>query len=165
MNEAGKWLPPLLDVDGDEEVVLQTLYEVFKRDFILGKPLLEGCKIAWATRLSQGRPYDEGFIHIVTTDSGSPHMRRMIDPPRAARVCWCAPMILNIACPTMLVWDYKEGTGRVRKYLWRRDMRYLVVLEKQTRKWGQVYYLVTAYHVNGSSTEKKLQQKYSNRVS
>ena len=74
-------------------------------------------------------------------------------------------MILNIACPTMLVWDYKEGTGRVRKYLWRRDMRYLVVLEKQTRKWGQVYYLVTAYHVNGSSTEKKLQQKYSNRVS
>ena len=164
MSPPGGWLSPLMDVNGTEDEVLPPLYEVFTRDFVVGKPQLYGCQVSWNTRPSPGRNlYHEGFVHIVTKD-GPPLMRREFEPMRAARVGWCAGLILNCDCPTVTAWDYKEGTGTVRRYLWRKDVQYVAILEKQLRKWGEVYYLVTAFHSQGASTEAKLQRKYEERV-
>jgi hypothetical protein len=154
---------PLMNVDGEEDVILPLLYQVFVADFKIGKPAIYGYSVCWNTWPSPGRPYEEGFIHIVTED-GPPRMRRTFEPKRAARIRWCAPAILNCDCPTITAWQYKEGSGRIRTYLWRQDVEYLVILEKQTKSWGTVYFLVTAYHADGRSTQAKLQKKYQNRI-
>src|SRR5260370_37875427 len=151
----------MVDVDGEEEVVLPRLYEIFIADFKIGRPRLYDLQVHWDIRPSIGRPYEEGFIHIIT-ETGPPHMRRAFDPPRAARIRWCAAMIMNCSCPTVAAWNYQEASGRVRTYLWRKDVQYVVILERKERK-RCVYFLVTAFNTDGTSTQRGLDKKYQNR--
>lgn len=164
MTSPGRdWLPPLLDIPDDPNDAFAVLHAIFTRDFVEGRPSFRGCPVVWDDGRDPGDAYERGFIHIVSKD-GVP-----LDRPRASKLCWCCAMILNAACPTITLWDYREASRKIRTYLWLEDCDYVVVLERKARWNGQsrtptgVYQLITAYHVEGDSTRRSLRQKYSKR--
>lgn len=155
------WLPNSIDVDGVWERVLETLYSIFELDFIQSSPKFEARQIIWDERKIDGR-YEEGFWHLITKKDQSTG-ERYPDFPRAARLPWCAPTINNFHDPVVRVWDYLEGSNRIRTYLWLQNWDYVVILEKREQRRGPVAFLVTAYYVEGDSTRKKLLKKWNYR--
>ena len=159
------WLPELIDTDGSWGDVLGRLYEVFKADFIQGDPRYEGLPVCYDQRKLDGDPHEEGFWHLVTkTDRDTGH--RLIDTPRAKRLRWCRATIDKNAPPDVLVFDFEEGSGKIRRYLWVHEFGYLVVLEKR-RQGGKdkAYSLVTAFYLDGPSSKRRIQKKYDKRES
>jgi hypothetical protein len=159
------WLPHKVSVNGQWDRVLEMLYGIFVQDFIHSSPLFEGRMILWDDRILDGQ-YEEGFWHLITRDeyaNGKATGNRLFDPPRAERLPWCAPTINNSIDPAVRVWNYREGSGRLRTYLWLDQFDYVIVLEIWSQRRGEVAFLFTAHHVDGASTRKKLQNKYMNR--
>jgi len=155
------WLPHKVSVDGQWERILAMLYSIFVRDFIDSSPLFEGRTILFDDRIVDGQ-YEEGFWHLITKNDYNTG-DRLLDPPRAERLPWCAPTIKNSNDPAIKVWNYQEGSGRLRTYLWLDQLDYVVILEIRPQRRGEVAFLFTAYHVDGASTRKKLQTKFLNR--
>lgn len=156
------WLPPILEIDNHEDVALPVLYGVFTADFKQGVIVFRNARVTWDTRMIYDGRYDAGFIHLVTKD-GPPLMRRGLDEGRARRLRWCKATINNSTCESIKQWDYEESSGRVRTYLWLQDQNYVVILERRCRNGFEENFLVTAFHIDGSSTVRSLSQKYSRR--
>jgi hypothetical protein len=162
VSEAPPWLPPIVSTNGGWEEVLTRLYAIFDRDFKQGKPEFQGRIVFWDNRIPPGEKYEEGFWHLITKKeyhTGD----RLLDPPRAERLPWCAPTIQHSDDGTIKVWDYTEGTGRVRTYVWLEDSDYLVILEKKKGRTREIAFLVTAYYVDGEGTRRSLKRKYASR--
>jgi hypothetical protein len=162
-------LPDLIDTDGDWDLVVKRLYAVFERDFAKGKPTFEGLPIWWERRREADDPYEDGFRHLIERESDDKTIR-LFDPPRAQRLAWCVAVIQNAADPAVLRWNYREGDGRVRTYLWLRNFDYVVILERKTKhnkrdgSWFDIYDLITAFHVDGDAKRLDLQQRYAARL-
>jgi len=158
------WLPELIDTDGSWDDILDRLYAVFEADFKVRRPSFKGLRVIWNGRFSEGDPHEDAFWHLVTKDdhvSGN----RLLDTFRAKRLAWCRAIIDNHADPAVLEFDYEEGSGAIRTYLWLQDSDYLVVLEKKTKRGTDVaYFLVTAFHLDGESRRRATRRKYDNRV-
>jgi hypothetical protein len=161
MSAPPGWLPPMVSVDGTKEEIFARLYKIFERDFKAVTRTFRGMEVIWDSCVLPGDLYEEGFWHLVTKDY-STTKDRLFDPRRSERLPWCGPVISNENDPCMKVWDYREGSGRVRTYIWLEPFDYTVILE---RKKVKVTYLVTAFYVEGSSTKRSLQKKYKNRLS
>lgn len=156
------WLPHKVNVDGQWERILGMLYAVFTQDFKASTPVFEGVMISWDERILDGE-YEEGFWHLITKQDYQ-QGDRLFDPPRATKLPWCAPVINNASDSEVKAWDYQEKPGRVRIYLWLMHWDYVVILEKKLFRGTGSVFLVTAYHVGGDATRKKLQQKYEQRI-
>jgi len=136
------WLPELIDTNGSWDDILGRLYAVFESDFITGNPRYEGLPVWHDRRKLDGDPHEEGFWHLVTkTDRNTGD--RLLDSPRAKRLRWCRATIDQNAPPDVLVFDFEEGNGKVRRYLWVHEYNYL----------------------DGSSSKRRIQKKYDNRES
>lgn len=89
---------------------------------------------------------------------------RLIDPPRAKRLKWCRATIDNSNPPDVLVFDYEEGDGKIRRYLWVHECDYLVVLAKRSEAGrDKAFLLVTAFYLDGPSSKRRIQKKYDQR--
>lgn len=77
---------------------------------------------------------------------------------------WC-PLahVKDLSRASRLVFEYEEGTGKVRTYLWGHTFDYVVVLEKISRREKAAYMLITAFHVDGDSSRRRLRKKYEKR--
>ena len=164
-NSSPEWLPELIEVEaGSWNNDLKNVYSVFHNDFVSGAPKYEGLPV-WHDRRKLDGEYEEGFWHLVSND----YMKtkeRYPDLPRARRLRWCRATIDHNQPPDILVFDYEEGNGKIRRYLWVHECDYLVVLEKQSRSGkDRAYSLVTAFSFeNKVSYRKSTQRKYENRV-
>jgi hypothetical protein len=156
------WLPNILSLDGVWEKTLARLYAIFEQDFIINHCFFEDKPVWWDTNKYDDK-YDEGFWHIITKDYQD-IANRSPDFERARRLPWCAPTISNSYDPAVKCWDYREPNKKVRTYVWLVQWDYVIILEKQKRRIGIIAFIVTAYHVDGSSTRKKLAQKYEQRI-
>jgi hypothetical protein len=160
------WLPDLIKVDaGSWAEDLKQLYAVFRSDFVTGGPRYKGLPV-WHDRRKLDRVYEEGFWHLVTQDYGKTKDRSP-DLHRARRLRWCRATIDNSEPPDVLVFDYEEGNGKTRRYLWVHECDYLVILEKRSKDGeDRAYLLVTAFSFeNDTSYRKTTQRKYDQRVS
>lgn len=158
------WIPALVDTDGSWDEILDRLYAVFEQDFKVGRPTFKGLPIWWDRRFTDGDSHEDGFWHLITKDDPSSG-DRLLDTFRAKRLRWCRAIVDNHTDASVLVWDYLEGSGKVRTYVWVEQSDYLVVLEKQLRKGrGVAYFLVTAFHLDGESRRRATRRKYDNRV-
>ena len=157
-----EWLPEQIDTNGTWEGILFRLHEVFDQDFTLGQPRYSGVPVWWDRHRMVGDPYDRGFWHLITREDKSSE-DRLLDPPRAKRLRWCKATIINSTPPDVLVFEYEEGKGKIRTYLWVQQADYLVILEKQQQKTKPVYFLVTTFVLDGPSKRKDIQRKYDNR--
>lgn len=157
---APNWLPKRHPLSGDIDRDTESLYVIFTRDFIAGRPTLEGMSVSWDKGRDYGSIYDRGFLHMITRDSEIAQERRF-DDFRAERLPWCRPLLDNCTCTTVKKWDSKEG-GRVNTYLWLENERYVLVLQRMKKDY---FVLVTAHHVDGPSSARRLHSKYKNRIS
>lgn len=164
-NTPPGWLPELIEVDaGRWAEDLKRLYSVFRNDFVTGGPRYEGFPV-WHDRKKSDGEFEDGFWHLVTNDykkTGD----RYPDLPRARRLRWCRATIDNSKPPDVLAFDYEEGNGKIRRYLWVHEWDYLVILEKRSKD-GQIraYSLVTAFSFeNDKSYRRTTQRKYDQRV-
>ena len=159
MSPLPAWLPELFHVDRQEDEVVDSLHGVFQQDFIVALPKFRGLSVWWDRRVG-ARGYHEGFWHIITKGEITP---RQFDPRRAERLPWCGPPIPRCNELCYLVWDYKEGDGAIRTYVWYRDGDYVIVLERRQFRIGTIAFLITAYYVESEGRKRQLWTKYSNR--
>jgi hypothetical protein len=144
--------------------VLARLYEIFKRDFKETQRTLNGKLVWWDKRILAGDRYEEGFWHLISksqwrTTAGE----RSFDPRRAERLPLCGPTISNANDNCVKVWDFKEATGRLRTYVWLEDWDYVIILEKREQRKGQIFFLITAFYVDGDSKRRNLRSKFNKR--
>jgi len=163
MSELPPWLPAIISVNGEWEDVLCRLYHVFASDFKRSGCMFQERPVWWDRRVLPGERYEEGFWHLITRDD-SRTKQRLFDPRRAERLPWCAPTLRNSQDIRVRVWDYEEGGGSIRTYVWLQNWDYVIVLEKKRARVGEVAFLVTAYHVDGESQKRSLRRKYEKRV-
>jgi hypothetical protein len=155
------WLPSIVNVGGEWEHIFKMLYGIFKADFIQMGRTFEGRQIRWDDRKFDGM-YDEGFWHLITRQDEETG-ERIPDFRRAERLPWCGPTISNSGDPVVKVWDYREGNGEIRTYLWLEFWDYVVILKKRMHRIGEIAFLVTAYHLDGTSRLRNLEQRYKHR--
>lgn len=162
MGEKPEWLPDIVSVDGEWNEVLAKLYEIFEKDFNRTKLTFNGKQIWWDRRKLDGF-YEEVFWHLVTKQDSTTG-DRLLDNRRAERLNWCVPIICNANDKAVKVWDFKEVSGYVRTYLWPEHFDYVVVLHKsKIRLKKEVYFLITAFHLDGESRRRSLRGKYEKR--
>jgi hypothetical protein len=162
MSKKPDWLPEMVSTNGVWEEVLSRLYKIFDRDFNQLKPIFDKMQVWWDRCVLEGDQYEEGFWHLISyyeKETGE----RLLDPRRAERLPWCCPTLINAQDSAVRVWDYKEGRGRIRTYVWLESWDYVVILEKQKRRIGKIAFLITAFHVDGKSRLKNLERKYLNK--
>ena len=146
------------------DVVLSGLYEIFRNDFINGNPYFGNSPVFWDKRVLPGEKYEEGFWHLISRDDPK-IQERTFDPRRAERLPWCRPVIINHDDRSVVkVWDFKEGSGRIRTYLWLEKWDYVVILEKRKQKIGVIGFLITAFYVDGDKRRANLREKYLKRI-
>ncbi len=158
------WLPEIVSTDGDPREVYKYLYDVFLNDFVNSRPNLRDAPIFWDRTIKEGRAYPEGFYHLVEIKRtpNSPKDDRIFDPRRAERIKWFRAIIDNVDSDEVLCFDYQEKEGKVNTYLWLKDYDYLAVFQRKSFRIGPVYFLVTAFYVDGESKRRNLLRKYRN---
>jgi hypothetical protein len=153
----------VISLNGPWEEVLFGLYQVFEKDFKLGRPEFEDRLVLWDSRILPGDKYEEGFWHLISRDDRETG-QRLPDFRRAERLPWCAPTLRNSRDPVVKVWDHGEASGRVRTYLWLEDLDYVVIVEKKEGRKRKLVFLVTAYYVDGDSARRSLTRKHNHRL-
>jgi hypothetical protein len=156
------WLPPLIDVNGDWDSIEKRLYDVYERDFKQQVVLVNGVEIRCDQRILPKEKYEEGFWHLVTrTDQRTGE--RLFDSRRAERLAWCSAILRHATDPEIKMWEYIEGNGKIRTYLWLEQCDYVVIVERRSTRTGAIAFLITAYHIDGDSRRRNLKQKYDRR--
>jgi hypothetical protein len=155
-----EWLPDLVATDGEWDTVIAGLYAVFCRDFRDGRPRLNGLPVQWDERIS-AEGFEEAFWHLVTADEHNVG-ERLFEPERARHLSWCGAVIGNAGDAAVLQWVYREK-GKLRTYLWLRELDYVVVLKGVPPAAPQYYFLITAFHVSGDSQRRNMRRRYQER--
>lgn len=156
------WLPDTVEVGGNFSEVLDRLYDIFTRDFKISKLTYNGIPVNWNHRkANQG--FEEAFWHLITKIDNRTQYR-LFDPKRAERLPWCAPVIQNASDHVVKSWRYREGTGKIRNYLWLNSFDYVVILEEKRTPNCFRYFLVTAFCVDRQAKKKDLESRYNKRL-
>lgn len=149
------WLPDLLlldDYKGDWGRYVEAVYECFKRDFVLERPVFRGSSLA-VKRHPQIDGKEATFWHIVS--EGLVEEERTPDLRRCERVRWPRAIIEHCDESCIKTWENTRRNER-RILLWLEDSEYLVVLAD--RKDYVLFW--TSYAVTQGHTKRKLQTEY-----
>lgn len=138
-----EWLPEPIDVNGVPSEVFALLYLQFRLDFLDSSCYLRDAPVHCSRFKKEGEEYEEAFWHLVTREEHSTGAR-LLDTRRAQKLAWCAAVIANCDDTRVTAWNYLEGTGKKRIYLWLRDWDYVVILEERKG----VFWLITAFDVD-----------------
>ncbi|MDI7275019.1 MAG: hypothetical protein QME94_03480 [Anaerolineae bacterium] len=178
MTVRPSWLPDTVSTDGEWKEVVQRLYEVFYKDFHVDGCRFRTLEVWWDRRKEPGDIYEEGFWHLITRHDTT-RGERLLDPPRARRISWCKPTLVNSSDDAVAVWERKQTAGKrrgeIRTYVWLKDFDYLVVVEKRMLKerivGGRKFparviaFLLTAFHVGEDWYRKRLQRQLEESLS
>jgi len=161
MSNQPDFLPPMINLGGSFEDIIERLYEIFRNDFIQNRAKHLGRDVAYngvINEFSQGKV--EGFWHVITRDD-STKTNRLIDYRRAERLSWSKPLMESPYHKDIKFFSYDEGGTRkgIRHYIWFENGSYLVILKK--RKYD--YYWITSFYVDDLK-RKYFQKKFENRI-
>ena len=162
MTRKPHWLPPILSLSGTWEEIVSSLYAIFEKDFEQAKPKFQDYVVWWDRRILSDQCYEEGFWHLISRDDKSTG-ERIPDFRRAERLPWCAPTITHADDNAVEVWNYQEGRGRLRTYVWLENWDYCIILEKLKRHTWKAAMLITAFHVDGPAQRRNLQRKLARK--
>lgn len=146
-----QWWGDLIMLEGDPLDYINTLYLLFKRDFIDTRPIFNNQQVHHDKNDDNGK--SAGFVHI-TNKEDSTVGGRVLDLRRCERIHWIKPIIENAASPDVLKWREEKGKQK-RVFLYLASERFLVIL--QEFKYG--YLLVTAYYVDHEKTHQRYLKK------
>lgn len=148
------WLPPLIDIDPWTDDIYNSLYQIFLDDFKNSAPTYEGNRVWYFPEMVDGR--EKIFWHL--TGNGE---ARNPDFRRCERLRWARSLLENYHQPEVLYWDYEEGDGTTKTYVWLTDHKYVLIMKKYPDDQRR---LVTAYFLNYPNSERKMRKKYENRI-
>ena len=131
------WLPPLWPMSPWSEEVMEELYALFRRDFIDNPALYQGYRVWFFPERDRGKELI--FWHLVEREDPPRSGNRLPDFRRCERLPWARAMLDNVGAPEVKAWDYEEGDGDVRTYLWLEALDYVIV-----RHNGKVYLFTEA---------------------
>lgn len=171
------WLPVTIQFQGDWNSFVRVLYVVFEADFKTGNSRFRSRPLWHNNWVAKDCPYqyEEGFWHLVTRDqwvynrqTRRKEKERLPELDRAARLPWAKPITQNEDSQELVAWEFEEETPRhgkvVRIYLWLKEMDYVVILERQSKRLGEVYMLVTSFLVDCDAKRKDLESRYARRL-
>lgn len=166
MTNDSDWLPPQESTRGNQAEVIDKLFAIFERDFEVDQIAYDGFTLKWDDKiLPEGEGKPEAFWHLIqhVQNKGNDGI---LDHDKAARLSWVVPMIVRGSrSGDLTVFDYREGNGRIRRYLWHRDRKYVVVLQRVGSEPNTTAYrLVTAFYQDFNRHVQNLQRKFENRV-
>jgi hypothetical protein len=153
------WLPDLLDLAGEWTAIRDSLYEIFRSEIVCGGLSLDGKRV-WHDRRVLDGGLEEAFWHLTTRDDAGAG-ERLHDPRRSERLHWVSEIIRHASDPAVSRWTSSER-GRSRTYLWLEEFDFLVVLEERRlagRRSDSVFFLITAYYVDGDSSRRRLAKR------
>ncbi|OHB75203.1 MAG: hypothetical protein A2Z34_03210 [Planctomycetes bacterium RBG_16_59_8] len=148
------WLPDLIrltDYEGDWRQYIESVYAVFRRDFIEDVARCRGDFVRVGDQSIDGK--ERTFWHI--TSEGNVEQNRVPDLRRCERIGWVRAIIDHDGDPTVLCWPQMRGRKR-RHILWMKEADFAVVLEKRPGCW----WLWTAYPTERQHTREKLLKEY-----
>lgn len=161
-----KWLPNIIECADfcKWNEYLDSIYEIFKKDFIDNRPLFEGKVVNFRKAPMDGK-YEHAFIHLTHKDeyhnSHNPN-DRLPDPRRAERIGWNRAIIENFMCDDICencdkVLYFEEYYKRnIRVYLLFKDAKFLVIIERREN----YNLLITGYYIEYEHTMRKYIKKY-----
>lgn len=152
------WLPPMFAMSPWSVELMESLYVLFKRDFIDHPANYDGHRVWFFPEKDRGKELI--FWHLVEREDKSMG-ERLPDFRRSERLPWARPMLDNLAQPAVLHWDYEEGKGDIHTYVWLKDFDYLIVMKKYRD--GQRR-LVTAHYIDYDNKRHKLLKKHEKRL-
>lgn len=124
------WLPAELTLNGpSRRDDISTLYDIYKRDFIVGPPAIVDGHQVIVNNIpdpSWNKEYTFGFTHIITIASDRGSLRR-IDYDRAKKLPWVRSIIENYTQPEVVSFWYRQPK-KEKLYLWLRDHDFVVIL-------------------------------------
>lgn len=169
------WLPEMANVNPWEADTYEILYAIFHRDFVASRPRYRGSEVWYFPQMEDGK--EAIFWHLTTREHRpKPVPRRMRryaesiaqqagrypDLRRCERLPWVRPIIENSREPELLAWDYREGHGNIRTYVWFKDRRFVVIMKKYRDCRRR---LLTSFYVDENYKTRDFERKYANRVS
>ena len=158
MKDAPDWLPPLLPMSPWSEAVQESLYAIFLRDFVENPASYKGRKVWFFPE--RERDKELIFWHLTEREDPPGSGNRLPDFRRSERLPWARAMLDHLDAPEVKAWDYKEGDGGIRTYVWLEALDYVVVMKRYPD--GQRR-LITAYYVDHDSKRRTLHKKWEKR--
>jgi len=153
------WLPTMFQMSPWSVTLMESLYALFKRDFIDNQAYYAGYPVWFFPQ--KDRDKEEIFWHLVEREDPPKSGNRLPDFRRSERLPWARAMLDNLSEPEVLHWDYEEGNKDIHTYVWLKDHDYLIVMKKY--KDGNRR-LITAYYLDYDHTRRKLLKKYESRI-
>ncbi|HEY2411594.1 MAG TPA: hypothetical protein VGI40_05105 [Pirellulaceae bacterium] len=155
---AADWLPPMHVVIPWTTDTFDALYSVFERDFKHSPPTYEGDRVWFFPDMEDGK--EKIFWHLTHKDDKQAG-DRFPDPRRCERLPWGRPMLDDPRHAEIVSWDYEEGKGDTKTYVWLKKRDFLVLLKKYPN--GQRR-LITSFHIDFANYRRKLERKYEERI-
>lgn len=161
-----KWLPDIVECTDFSKwnEYLDSIYEIFKKDFVDNRPIFEGKGVNFRKAPMDGK-YEHTFIHLTHKDeyhnSSNPN-DRLPDPRRAERIGWNKAIIENYKCSDIcencdkVLYFEEYYKKNIRVYLLFKDVKFLVIIEKREN----YNLLITGYYIEYEHTMKKYIKKY-----
>lgn len=170
-----EWIPDPIEVLPWDDRTYDMLYEVFCnsiRDAVLNyygseiwfyRDQLDDNRETLFWHLTTRKPRKvprrkEKFLRKGTLKSNS---IRFPDPRRCERLCWVNPIICNCHKDDVLDWNYLEGDGSTKTYLWLRKYSFVVILKYTGNNRRR---LITSYYVDCDNTRISFEEKYEKRI-
>ena len=152
----------VIELDGkSSDEIIEQLYEIFKNDFVVNRTYLSH-QIYIDPISSDVEPTinkEKIFWHIISRkDRGS----RRIDKPRASRLHWIKPIIVNHYNAKIKLFYYLEDNGKIRLYLWAHEENFAVILQKIGT--SNSSYIVTSFYIDNENKINAFQRKYESYV-
>ncbi|MDR3226089.1 MAG: hypothetical protein LBT56_00260 [Prevotellaceae bacterium] len=142
--------------DGNFEKYNAAVYEIFKSDFVIQKPIFQGKRLNL-----KSHPYidNKEYTYYHFTHSGDIENERVPDLRRMERIRFPKPMINSSYSKNLKVWRNKRGTKN-RILIFCEKEKYLVILEDRKN-----YILPwTAYYLEHDNRIKKLRKEYEKYI-
>lgn len=171
------WLPEMLHVDPWTTNTYAELYRVFCHDIRDARLVYKGNDV-WFFRKDMEDGKEVLFWHLTSKDQDKkaiPRRKMKFYPPSSAqgepderlpdfrrceRLNWVNPLIHHPDVDDVLSWDYEEGDGSIKTYVWVKDHAFTVVMKKFPDGKRR---LITSFYVEDWK-KTDLEKKYANRI-
>lgn len=174
MSNKPEWLPEMAHVNPWTADTYKMLYGIFRRDFVDSRPRYRGREVWHFPEKEDGK--EVLFWHL-TSRGGKPgtvprrkrkfaaaiaqQTQRYPDTRRSERLTWVRPLIENPDEAEVLAWDYLEGNGGIRTYIWLKHFDFVVIMKKYPDGKRR---LITSFFVDKDYNRKDLERKCANSI-
>lgn len=155
------WLPDLVcleDHGGDWHSYLAAVYEHFRSDFVLSRPVFDE-KPIFLKRHPELDGKEAAFWHVIS--EGKDESARTPDLRRCECVRWLRPMIEAVGTSRVRCWRNQRRANEKRVVIALGDFSFVVVLADR----GDRFLLWTAYPVGYRNRREALRKEYEAYVS